>query len=107
MYSDTRLWISKPHQLGVQFAFSILYDICPALLRPICADFSRVARARKAITNVYNSGLTHAGKRANWGEVDFQCAYMLRFFLIHCQFVPRMLGSCASILSKFPKGNNN
>ena len=106
MYSDTRLWISRPHQLGVQFAFSILYAICPALIRPIGADFSRVARAMKAISSVY-SGLAQAGKRVNWGEVDFQCAYVLRFFLIHCQLVPRMLGSCASILSKFPKGNNN
>ncbi|XP_072030914.1 tetratricopeptide repeat protein 37-like [Amphiura filiformis] len=107
IYSDTTQWTSCPQETGVQFAFSLLYAICPELLRPIGYNFNTVHQARKAITNSYgNGGLCHAGQRIHWGEPDKQCAYMIRFFLIHCQFVPWLLRCTPNILTKFPAGNH-
>ena len=104
MYSDGLQWITNPQAMSVQFAFSILYAICPELLRPVGFNFQNVNRARKAITNVYSRGGLVRGECNDWGEADKQCAYMLRWFLIHCQFVPQLLRSTPNILSVFPSG---
>ena len=96
--------IAIPEAMSVEFASSILNAICPEILRPVGYDFSKVNRARVAITNVYSSRGLLRGECNNWGEADKRCAYMLRWFLIHCQFVPQFLMNTPDILNKFPPG---
>ena len=107
MYSDTQQWVLRSEELGVKFAFCILYAIWSDLFCRVGWDINRVHLARKAITEVYMNGLNRQGERIDWTAADMQCSYMLRFFLIHCQFIPRLLQGSSQILHRFPAGNVN